>query len=77
MKRSVSLLVMFALLCASVFATGAKEQAATVADGPVQMSFLVGQTSAEVDDNAEVVKMIEERFDIDLKAWHVDSAHFW
>ena len=77
MKRSVSLLVMFALLCASVFATGAKEQAATVADGPVQMSFLCGQTSAEVDDDAEVVKMIEERFNIDLKAWHVDSAHFW
>lgn len=40
---------------------------------PVEMEWLVGQTSAEVDDNAEVVKMIEDRFNIDLKAWYVDS----
>lgn len=45
-------------------------------DGPVQMSWLVSQTSAEVDDNAEVVKMIEERFNIDLKGFHVDSSNF-
>ena len=40
---------------------------------PVEMEWLVGQTSAEVDDNAEVVKMIEDRFNIDLKAGYVDS----
>ena len=45
-------------------------------DGPVQMSWLVSQTSAEVDDDAEVVKMIEERFNIDLKGFHVDSNNF-
>lgn len=44
---------------------------------PVQMEWLVGQTSAEVDDNAEIVKTIEERFNIDLKAWYVDSNKFW
>lgn len=43
---------------------------------PVQLTWLMGQTSAEVDDNAEVVKMIEERFNIDMKAWHVDAKTF-
>ena len=43
---------------------------------PVQMEWLVGQTSAEVDDDAEVVKMIEERFNIDLKTWYVDAKKF-
>lgn len=42
----------------------------------VQLSFLPGQTNAEVDDDAEVVKQIEERFGIDLKGWYVDSANF-
>ena len=43
---------------------------------PVEMSWLIGQTSAEVDDNAEVVKKIEERFNIDLKTWYIDSSKF-
>lgn len=43
---------------------------------PVQLAWLGGQTSAEVDDDAEVVKMIEEKFNIDLKAWYVDSNNF-
>lgn len=51
--------------------TGAAEK-----EEPVQLTWLVGQTSAEVDDNAEVVKKIEERFNIDLKAWYVDSKNF-
>lgn len=42
----------------------------------VELVWLTGQTSAEVDDNAEVVKMVEERFNIDMKAWHVDSNNF-
>ena len=45
-------------------------------DGPVQMEWLVSQTSSEVDDNAEVVKMIEERFNIDLKGFYVDPNNF-
>lgn len=48
----------------------------TASEEPVQMSFLYGQTSAEVDDNAEVVKMIEERFNIDMKGFYVDSNNF-
>lgn len=43
---------------------------------PVQMSWLTGRTNAEVNDDAEVVKMIEERFNIDLKGWKVDSANY-
>ena len=45
-------------------------------DGPVQMEWLVSQTSSEVDDNAEVVKMIEERVNIDLKGFYVDPNNF-
>lgn len=55
---------------------GKAEADGTGAEEPVQMEWLVGQTSAEVDDNAEVVKMIEERFNIDLKAWYVDPNNF-
>lgn len=43
---------------------------------PVQMSWLGSQTTAEVDDDAEVVKMIEERFNIDLKGFYVDPNNF-
>ncbi len=43
---------------------------------PVQMSWLTGQTSAEVNDDAEVVKMIEERFNIDLKGFYVDTNNY-
>ncbi|WP_215701620.1 extracellular solute-binding protein [Clostridium sp. MCC353] len=56
--------------------TTAKQTAAEAKEEPVQMEWLVGETSAEVDDNAEVVKMIEERFNIDLKTWYVDSNKF-
>lgn len=48
----------------------------TDSEEPVQMTWLMGQTSAEVDDDAEVVKKIEERFNIDLKTWRVDSANY-
>ena len=76
MKRFLSVALAVLLSVSFLFAGGSKE-AAVQDDGPVRMEWLVGQTSAEVDDNAEVVKMIEERFDIDLKAWYVDAAHFW
>ena len=76
MKRFLSVALVVLLSVSFLFAGGSKE-AAVQDDGPVRMEWLVGQTSAEVDDNAEVVKMIEDRFDIDLKAWYVDAAHFW
>lgn len=46
------------------------------AEEPLQMEWLTSQTTAAVDDNAEVVKMIEERFNIDLKAFHVDPNNY-
>lgn len=52
------------------------EQSAAEKEEPIEMSWLRGQTNSEVDDNAEVVKMIEERFNIDLKGWQVDSANY-
>lgn len=56
--------------------TGEASSSATASDGPVQMEWLVSQTTAEVDDNAEVVKMIEERFNIDLKGFYVDPNNY-
>ena len=42
---------------------------------PVEMIWAknIGPLAIEVDDNAEVVKKIEERFNIDLKTWRVDN----
>ena len=56
--------------------TGEAATSATTGEEPVQMEWLTGQTTAEVDDNAEVVKMIEERFNIDLKGFYVDPNNF-
>ncbi|MFR1833529.1 MAG: extracellular solute-binding protein [Lachnospiraceae bacterium] len=55
---------------------GKTEETSAGTEEPVTLTWLVGQTSAEVDDDAEVVKMIEERFNIDMKAWYVDSNKF-
>lgn len=77
MKKTGLILLVLISLVFSLFANGAKEQQVADPNQPVRMEFLYGQTSAEVDDNAEVVKAIEERFNIDLKAWHVDASHFW
>lgn len=46
------------------------------AEEPVKMEWLASQTTAEVDDDAEVVKMIEERFNIDLKGFYVDPNNY-
>lgn len=64
--------------CGSGKTTGADSESTTQGtdDGPVQMSWMVSQTTAEVDDDAEVVKMIEERFNIDLKGFYVDANNF-
>ena len=55
----------------------AEETTSSEKEEPVTLTWLVGQTSAEVNDDAEVVKMIEERFNIDMKAWYVDSNKFY
>ena len=59
--------------------TEAAKEGTTAGDSkeePVQMSFLYSRTSAEVDDNAGVVKMIEDRFNIDMKGFYVDANNF-
>lgn len=59
--------------------TADKETADTtteVSNEPVEMQWLTSQTTAEVDDDAEVVKMIEERFNIDLKGFYVDPNNY-
>ena len=53
-----------------------KETDGAQKEEPVTLTWLVGETSSEVDDNAQVVKMIEERFNIDMKAWQVDAKNF-
>lgn len=48
----------------------------TESEQPVQMEWLVSQTTAEVDDDAEIVHMIEDRFNIDLKGFYVDPNNY-
>lgn len=77
MKKLLSILFIVFLVSSLAFAGGSKEaNVVTDPNAPVTLTWLVGQTSAEVDDNAEVVKMIEDRFDIDLKTWYVDAKNF-
>ena len=62
--------------CGSSDTNGSKANTEAADDGPVQMEWLTSQTTAEVDDNAQVVRMIEERFNIDLKGFYVDPNNF-
>lgn len=43
---------------------------------PVEMSILRGGNTVEIDDNAKVTKMIEERFNIDLKGFEVGQKNY-
>lgn len=77
MKKLI--LTSFVLLASltMVFAGGAKDEAKVIDENaPVTLTWLVSQTSAEVNDDAEVLKMIEDRFDVDLKAWQVDAKNY-
>lgn len=65
---------------ASTAATPSTSAGSTATDEnspPVSLEWLVGQTSAEIDEDSEVLKMVEERFNADLKGWYVDSNKFW
>lgn len=76
-KRLAACMTAVAMTGTALTGCSSKEAASgTSADEPVQLSFLMGQTSAEVNDDAQVVKMIEERFNIDLKGFYVDSKNF-
>lgn len=55
---------------------GSKKEESGESEEPVMMEWLVSQTTAEVDDDAEVVKRIEERFNIDLKGFYVDPNNY-
>lgn len=43
---------------------------------PVKMEWLVNLGMPDVDDEAEVVKMIRDRFNVDLDVWYIDAAKF-
>lgn len=47
-----------------------------VKEKPVELSILQGANTVEIDDNGEVTKLIEERFNIDLKAFEVGNKNF-
>lgn len=82
MKRRIIAALLAASMVVPMVAGCAKKDDTTskgdapVDKGPVTMEWLVGQTSAVVNDDAEVVKKIEERFNIDLKTWYIDSSKF-
>ncbi|MDO5416350.1 MAG: extracellular solute-binding protein [Lachnospiraceae bacterium] len=54
-----------------------EEIAQDMAAEPIVLEYRQGGTTAEIDDDAEVVKYIEEKFNIDLKSWYVDSKNYW
>ena len=56
--------------------TGTETSQTPQIEEPVQLSWLMGRNSAEVDDDSPVVKKIEERFNIDLKGFYVDATNF-
>lgn len=78
-------LILALIMCAGTFVgcstTAETDDAAQNAAGddqsPVTLEWLVSQTSAEINEDAEVLKMVEERFNADLKGWYVDSNKFW
>ncbi len=78
MKKSIALVLIALLSVGMVFATGTKEAAPAVKDdSPVAMEWLVSKNSVEVDKNAEVVKMIDEKFNVDLSSWSVNPSRFY
>lgn len=50
--------------------------ASQTAEEPVEMCILKGGNTVEIDDNAEVTKLIEERFNIDLKGFYVGAKNY-
>ena len=77
--KTRKLLLMFlvlALAVGSVFANGKKE---TVIDEtkPVKIVFLLDQTSSEMKPDGEVKKIIDERFDVDIQSWSLDTKKFY
>lgn len=89
MKRWMATLMAATLMGSTLIGCGAKPattektttesttaEDGTKKEGPVEMSWLTSQTTAEIDDNAEVVKKIEERFNIDLKSFYVDPNNY-
>lgn len=89
-KRMTALLMALTLTATMLASCGEKPQSAsdtgaTTANSsqgsenlpPVSLEWLTSQTSAEIDEDAEVLKIVEERFNADLKGWYVDSNKFW
>lgn len=80
MKKIILILSIALLSTTLLFANGSKESAAKKASNsnePVKMEWLISKNSVEVDENAEVVKMIEEKFNVDLSTWSVDPKRFY
>ncbi len=51
-------------------------QTSTADEPPVTMEWLLGSNNVTVDDNGEIVLYIEDKFNIDLKAWELDSNKY-
>ena len=78
MKRKIFVLLLVALLAmTAVFANGEKEAKATVKDdGPVKLTLLIEQQSVQVDQNAPIVKLLNEKYNIIIDAWELDPQKY-
>lgn len=79
-KRRVALTLASMMLLGSVTGCSSSNNTATttaeVEEEPPVMEWLLGSNSVEVDDDGVIVKIIEERYNIDLKSWELDSNKF-
>lgn len=64
-------------LC-GVWANGSKEAAAPVStdNSPVKLEYLIEQQSVQVDKSSPIIKMIDEKYNVDIDAWELDPAKF-
>ncbi len=43
---------------------------------PVKLEWLAYQTNAQPDPDAEIIKMVEEKFNVEFEFWHVDDQNW-
>ena len=54
-----------------------EEFAQDMAAEPIVMEWRNGSTTAEIDENSEIVQYLKERFNVIEKSWYVDSKNYW
>ncbi len=76
-NRILAAILAAMMLVGTVTGCGSKTQSNTIDDStPPVMEWTRGSNTIYIDDDAEIVKHIEEKYNIDLKAWQLDPKKF-